>query len=87
MYYGQVAATPRVASLMQVAVGTPLAEHAYVLDVVKNGKTIAYAALVEIHHPEYLAAADLASIYGHADASKREDLLRDLLAAAARAMN
>jgi hypothetical protein len=86
LYYGEVAATPRVASLMHVAVGTPLAEHAYVLDVAKNDRTIEYAALVEIHHPDYLGQADLPRIYGRADAGQRQELLSDLLAAAARAM-
>jgi hypothetical protein len=86
LYYGEVAATPRVASLMHVAVGTALAEHAYVLDVAKNDEKIEYAALVEIHHPEYLERAELERVYGAPDASGRRDLLRALLAAAARAM-
>jgi hypothetical protein len=86
LYYGEIAATPRVAGLMHVAVGTRLAEDAYVLDVARNNETIEYAALVEIHHPEYFKQADLARIYGTADASGRRDLLQDLLATAARAM-
>jgi hypothetical protein len=67
---------------MHVAVGTRLAEHAYVLDVVREGKTVEYAALVEIHHPEYLRRTDLERIYGEADAGQRQALLDDLLAAA-----
>ena len=39
---------------MRIAAGTPLAEHVYVLDVVKDGRAIEYATLVEIHHPDYL---------------------------------
>src|SRR5688500_14981990 len=51
LYYGERPASPKVASLMRIAVGAPLAEHAYVLEVVKEGRAIEYAALVELHHP------------------------------------
>jgi hypothetical protein len=83
--FRELEATPRLASLMHVAVGTRLAEHAYVLDVVKDGKTVEYAALVEIHHPEYLLRADLERIYGSAAAGVRQALLDDLLSTAAEA--
>jgi hypothetical protein len=83
--FGEIDATPRLASLMHVAVGTRLAEHAYVLDVTKDGKTVEYAALVEIHHPDYLRRTDLERIYGHADAGARQAVLDDLLAAAGQA--
>jgi hypothetical protein len=86
LYYGEVRATARLAVLMHVAEGTPLAEHVYVLDVAKDDKTVEYAALVEIHHPAYLVQSDLVRIYGTADASKRSALLEDLLGAAKRAM-
>jgi hypothetical protein len=68
---------------MHVDLGTPLAEHVYVLDVVKDGRTHEYAALVEIHHPEYLRLADLATIYGPADPGSRRELVATLLATAA----
>ena len=71
-------ASPRVAALMHVAAGTRLAADAYVLDVSKGGRTIEYALLVEIHHPEYLALADLRAIYGAADATGREKSLEAL---------
>jgi len=83
--FRELEATPRLASLMHVAVGTRLAEHAYVLDVAKDGTTVEYAALVEIHHPDYLRRMDLERIYGGADAGARPALLDDLLAAAAEA--
>jgi hypothetical protein len=83
--FGEVEASPRIAALMHVPVGTRLAEHAYVLDVAKAGKTLQYAALVEIHHPDYLRRADLERIYGKANAGDRRDLLEDLLASAAKA--
>jgi len=62
--YGVRPAPPGLASLMRVDVGASLAEHVYVLDVVKGGRTIEYAALVEIHHPDYLTRDDLVQIYG-----------------------
>jgi hypothetical protein len=83
--FRELEATPRLASLMHVVVGTRLAEHAYVLDVTRDGKTVEYAALVEIHHPEYLRRADLERIYGGANAGDRQALLDDLLAAATEA--
>jgi hypothetical protein len=78
----EIGASPRVAGLMHVSVGTRLAAHAYVLDVSKGGRTIEYALLVEIHHPEYLVLADLRAIYGAADATGREKSLEALLATA-----
>jgi hypothetical protein len=78
----EIDATPRVAELMHVAAGTRLAAHAYVLDVTKDGRSIEYALLVEIHHPEYLKLADLSAIYGSASAAGRERSLDALLATA-----
>ncbi len=82
LYYGERAASPKLASLMHIAAGTPLAEHVYVLDVVKDGRAIDYAALVEIHHPAYLSLANLESIYGVPDTGDRRELLATLLATA-----
>jgi hypothetical protein len=78
----EIGASPRVAGLMHVVEGTRLAADAYVLDVSKGGRAIEYALLVEIHHPEYLALADLRTIYGAADATGREKSLEALLATA-----
>ena len=82
LYYGERAASAKLASLMHIAAGTPLAEHVYVLDVVKDGRAIEYAALVEIHHPAYLSLANLAAIYGVPDAGDRRQLLATMLATA-----
>jgi hypothetical protein len=82
LYFGEIAATERLAALMHVSRGTPLAEHVYVLDVAKDGQAHEYAALVEIHHPDYLVRADLPAIYGDASAKGRVALLRELLATA-----
>jgi hypothetical protein len=83
LYFGHVAATAKVAVLMQVAPGTPLAEHAYLLDVEKDGRVLPYAALIEIHHPDYLGESDLTAIYGTPSSTGREVLLTTLLEMAA----
>jgi hypothetical protein len=70
--YGERPATPKVAALMRIAAGTLLAEHVYVLDVVKDGRAIEYAALVEIHHPDYLDRDSLVQIYGPVDESRKQ---------------
>jgi hypothetical protein len=70
--YAERPASARLAQLMRVAAGTTLAEHIYVLDVVKDGRAIEYAVLAEIHHPDYLAAPDLARIYGPVDDGRKE---------------
>jgi hypothetical protein len=80
--YGTQAATPRLAALMRVAAGTPLAMHVYALDVAKGDRTLEYAALVEIHHPDYLTQAQLVEIYGAADEAARPALVAELLATA-----
>ena len=80
--YGERNASPMVAQLMHVDVGTPLAEHMYVLDVVKEGRVFEYAALVEIHHPAYLTVAQVREIYGPADDGARSELVTKLRATA-----
>jgi hypothetical protein len=79
----EIDASARVAELMRVAPGTALAAHAYVLDASKAGRTIEYALLLEIHHPDYLRLADLSAVYGGASAAGREGSLEALLATAA----
>ena len=81
--FGEIAASPRLATLMRIAPGTALAEHVYVLDIVKGDMRFQYAALVEIHHPDYLRRQDLAAFYGVPDARGREPLLAMMLATAA----
>jgi hypothetical protein len=65
--YTEFPATAKLAALMRIAVDTPLAEHVYALDVAKNGRTIEYASIVEIHHPSYLRVIDLVKLYGPVD--------------------
>ena len=80
--YGLQPATQRLAELMYVPEGTPLATHVYALDVAKDGRTLEYASLVEIHHPDYLTGEELAEIYGPADEAARPQLVAALLATA-----
>jgi hypothetical protein len=80
--YFEVDAPERVAGLMRISPGARLAAHAYQLDVAKAGRSIEYALLVEIHHPDYLRLDDLRSIYGPADALGRERALDDLVSTA-----
>jgi hypothetical protein len=82
LHYGTVGATPKLASLMKVAAGTGLSAHVYALDVSQAGRTLEYAALVEIHHPGYLGSDDLLEIYGPADEAARPGLVATMLAAA-----
>lgn len=86
LFFGEVEATPRLAELMGVASGVRLAQHAYVLEVAKGVDVFTYAAIVEVHHPDYLVRDDLGAIYGTADAAGREALLAALLGTAAAAM-
>ena len=80
--FGTLAATGRVASLMHIAVDTPLAVHVYVLEIVKGQRRFQYAAIVEIHHPDYLRVADLRTIYGPPNSSGEEALLGTMLTVA-----
>ena len=72
--YADMRGTPRLASLMRIAEHRALAVHIYALDVAKAGQTVAYATLVEIHHPDYLRREDLPAIYGPAYEAPRSAL-------------
>lgn len=82
LYIGELPAGQRVATLMGIAEGTPLALDIYVLEVSKDGTEIEYAAIGELHHPDYLKPADLTVLYGAPSAGSRSDdrLVRDMLA-------
>lgn len=69
--YGERPATTRLAQLMAIPRGTPLAEHTYALHVAKDGRMIEYATIVETHHPDYLRRVDLVAIYGPDSAESR----------------
>lgn len=53
-----------IASLMRVSLPESLAAHSYLFNVRRDERTLQYATITEIHHPDYLDAATLESIYG-----------------------
>ncbi len=80
--YDEIAASARLAELLHVQSGTRLARHAYLLSVEREGTVFAYAAIAEIHHPDYLTLADLRAIYGSPNLAGHEAALAALLATA-----
>jgi hypothetical protein len=63
-YAGEVATTPRLATLMG-GIDTPrLAVHVYALSVFKDDMHGEYATIAEVHHPDYLGLDDVQEIYG-----------------------
>ena len=53
-----------LSSLMKIDLPAFLAAHAYEFVISKDGNSYDYARIVELHHPDYLTAADLQAIYG-----------------------
>lgn len=53
-----------IARLMHVEGRPTLATDTYVFGIAKNGRRFEYAEITELHHPAYLTAAELASVYG-----------------------
>ncbi len=51
-------------ALMRIEVPQTVALHQYDFEISRDGTTLDYASIMEIHHPDYLSAADLTSIYG-----------------------
>ncbi len=58
------AAYAYIGELMRIALPQILAVHVYHFVVNKNEQSYSYARITEIHHPDYLSAADLQQIYG-----------------------
>jgi hypothetical protein len=56
--------SPLLAEAMDVPADTPMASHAYELEIARDDQTFDYALIVEIHHPDYLKEQDLVEIYG-----------------------
>jgi hypothetical protein len=48
---------------MNIPFPATLATHTYVFNVQKEASSINYATITEIHHPDYLQAADLTNEY------------------------
>jgi hypothetical protein len=55
-----------VRRLMRIQGSSKIAVHAYRLVVADDDAELAYATILEAHHPEYLDVADLLDIYGPA---------------------
>jgi hypothetical protein len=62
--YFSADAPAAVAAGMQLPAGTPLAAHAYRLELAQDGRRYQYALIIELHHPDYLQQPDLREIYG-----------------------
>lgn len=63
-FIGTMPATPKLRAMMQLADASELAMHAYVLEVEGGDRRLDYAMIIEIHHPDYLSAFEVAAIYG-----------------------
>jgi hypothetical protein len=61
-----------IARPMRLEIPLQVALHSYVFEVKKHGAAFDYAAITEIHHPEYLTEADLQSIYGEPRGNDRD---------------
>ena len=72
-----------IGALMRIALPRFLAADVYLFVVSKNAQSFNYARITEIHHPDYLSAADLEQIYGEIlfDNSNRK-ALEDFIGAA-----
>lgn len=72
------ASQPGIGQLMDLELPVTLALHAYRFEVGRDGVTIPYATIVELHHPDYLARADVARIYGSGPALPSAPAAADL---------
>lgn len=71
--------SPLLAEAMDVPVDTPMASHAYDLEIMRGDQRFDYALIVEIHHPDYLKEQDLVEIYGPEVVIGMPDEVRTLL--------
>jgi len=67
-----------VAQLMQLAPPRRLAMHVYRLLLEKDGQSVEYARIIEVHHPEYLDEAALRELF---DVSESTFLSQDQVSA------
>jgi len=65
-----------IATLMRLALPETLATHVYLFNVRNEERTLQYATITEIHHPDYLNASELQQIFGEIifDDSNRDGL-------------
>ena len=69
-----------VAELMRLEETASLAMHAYRLILEKAGRSLHYATIIEVHHPDYLAERELCDLYEW-DAKNRlpQDVIDELI--------
>lgn len=53
-----------IGELMRLRLPETLATHQYLFVISKDGRSFNYATITEIHHPAYLSADDLRTLYG-----------------------
>ena len=65
LFTGNAALDPdtRISQLMRLTSARALAVHVYRLHLERDGESIPYANIVEVHHPDYLAAEELETLY------------------------
>jgi hypothetical protein len=70
------AAYEDIGRLMHISLPATLATHQYLFVIRREGRSADYARITEIHHPEYLTATDLRSLYGEIlfDDSNRDSI-------------
>lgn len=79
LFIGEIevpAAYTEIAALMRVSLPQNMAVEVYYFTVNKGKRIDDYATITEIHHPDYLSAADLKGIYGavSTDETSRESI-------------
>jgi len=79
LFIGELEITAKyqqIGEMMGVALPETLATHEYLMIVSKDERSYTYATITEIHHPDYLSAGDLGTIYGEIifDDSNRDSI-------------
>lgn len=64
LWLGEVPPSTKVLALMGGVAPAPLAVHLFELIVSRDGASYRYATIAEVHHPAYLTADELRSIFG-----------------------
>ncbi len=66
-YIGEIeidSTSTRITALMHLVPPEFAAVHIYLFTISKDERTFEYATIAEVHHPDYLTATELRSIYG-----------------------
>ena len=71
-FTGQISLEPEnpIARRMRLASTQPLALHIYRLNLERDSESVPYANIVEVHHPDYLALAELETLYPVSDSDR-----------------